>query len=232
MTTDANEALREILRVSFESLYRQILAVEVSTFLAKHADLKDGTNRQLVVRNGFLPPRQIRTPVGSITVRRPRVRDKRVGTSKACPSIIPTYKRAGATRFMHSLVPWLYIKGKLEGTYRYVLPALIGPTAVDLPPRELQILEHQWQTTHSAWTKATYPTARSVGFTTVGLSEEFGDEDLWVLVATEQAGPTIVDIVPGHPWDRTIPTRWESRLSSWGIQGSLTSVQGHPRFRI
>ena len=52
------------------------IEVEVDDFLAQHAERRDNSGRRLVVRNGYLPPRELFTGAGSLAVQQPRVRDK------------------------------------------------------------------------------------------------------------------------------------------------------------
>ncbi len=72
-----------------------------------------------MVRNGYLPERQIQTGIGSIPVRQPRVRDQRVRAEDRFTSqILPPYFRR--TKSIEELLPWLYLKGVSTGNRRTI----------------------------------------------------------------------------------------------------------------
>jgi putative transposase len=68
----------------------------VAEFFAEHGELKDEQDRQRVVRNGYLPEREIQTGIGAVAVRAPRVRDRQ-GTIKFSSAILPRYLRRSIT---------------------------------------------------------------------------------------------------------------------------------------
>jgi putative transposase len=59
-----------------------MLQEAIETKVAEHVracqQLQDPMNGRLVTRNSYLPSRDILTGIGSLNVRQPRVRDKRV----------------------------------------------------------------------------------------------------------------------------------------------------------
>ena len=82
---------------SASRLVSQILEAEVEEFLSSHAQLADETGKPRVVRNGYLPLRQVRTALGKVPVRIPRVRDRSKGPLseriKFSSKIISPYQR-------------------------------------------------------------------------------------------------------------------------------------------
>ena len=58
------------------------LEEEVESYLARHAKVRDESGRRLVVRNGHCPEREIQTGLGAVSVRRPRVDDRRVDDAR------------------------------------------------------------------------------------------------------------------------------------------------------
>src|SRR4051794_22900465 len=80
--TLADDPLLAVLREGARRMLAQAIEAEVEAFLAAHADLTDGQGRRRLVRNGHAPERSIQTGVGSIEVRRPRVRDRGDGSSE------------------------------------------------------------------------------------------------------------------------------------------------------
>jgi len=69
-------------------MLREAVEAEVQEFLIRHAPLKDGNNRQRVVRNGYLPELTIQTGLGDVAVTAPRVRD-REGAIRFSSQILP-----------------------------------------------------------------------------------------------------------------------------------------------
>ncbi len=115
-------------------MLQEALEVEVQEFVARHEHAVDAEGRRQVVRNGFLPQREVLTGAGSLEVRQPRVRDKR---SQEHPeavnytsSILPKYLRR--SRNMNELIPWLYLRGISTGQFQGALESLVGPDAKGL----------------------------------------------------------------------------------------------------
>ena len=53
------------------------LQAEVAAYVEAEADELDENGKRLVVRNGTLEPREVATAAGAISIRAPRVDDKR-----------------------------------------------------------------------------------------------------------------------------------------------------------
>ncbi len=119
--------MTEILREGARKLLGEMIQQEVEDWLAERAHLRDEQGHRQVVRNGYLPEREIVTGLGPITVRQPRVRDRRPG-DRAEPfssKILPPYLRK--TKSVEELIPWLYLKGISTGDFSEALKALVGP---------------------------------------------------------------------------------------------------------
>jgi predicted transcriptional regulator len=56
--------------------------VEIELFISQYVDLKDEIGRQRIVRNGYLPEREIQSGIGLLAVKAPRVRDRHRDQSK------------------------------------------------------------------------------------------------------------------------------------------------------
>ena len=82
--------LDELVRHGAQQMLQSAIESEVNEFLAQHANRRDANGRRRVVRNGYLPPRQILTGAGRLEVEQPRVRDHaralvlRAGPSPPC----------------------------------------------------------------------------------------------------------------------------------------------------
>ena len=117
--------MTEVLRHGARTLLAQAIEAEVAMFLASHADLVDKRVPRRLARNGFLPERTVRTGIGEVPVRQPRVRDRGPAAADArirfTSSILPRYLRR--TRSLEELLPWLYLKGISSALRRSALRA-------------------------------------------------------------------------------------------------------------
>ena len=66
-----------------------------------------------VVRNGYLPERELQTGLGPVTVQIPKVRAKTGEAVTFRSALVPPYIRK--TKSMEAAVPWLYLKGVSSG---------------------------------------------------------------------------------------------------------------------
>ncbi len=74
---EARSVLDDLTRQGAQRMLKEALEVEVQEFVARHEHVVDEEGRRQVVRNGFLPRREVLTGAGSLEVRQARVRDKR-----------------------------------------------------------------------------------------------------------------------------------------------------------
>jgi transposase-like protein len=116
--------IEEVARAGARLALQKAIEDEVAEYVEAHASHRDGAGRRLVVRNGHKPERTILTGVGPLTVRQPRVDDRRVDedgvrfqfTSKILPPYLRKTKEiADLTLSGVEGVPWLYLKGISTG---------------------------------------------------------------------------------------------------------------------
>ena len=69
-------ALEEIVRAGARRMLQAALDAEVAEFLAQCGSVLDAEGRRVVVRNGYLPERELVAGIGPIEVQQPRVRDR------------------------------------------------------------------------------------------------------------------------------------------------------------
>ena len=79
--TDAGQSERgftreELIRRGAQDLIQKAIEVEVQALLASFEKVRLLGGRRAVVRNGYLPERDILTPMGEIPVRIPKVPDR------------------------------------------------------------------------------------------------------------------------------------------------------------
>jgi putative transposase len=117
LETMARTGAREMLALALED--------EIREHLEKYKDLRDEKGRKLVVRNGYHPERDIITGIGPLTIRQPRVDDRKLATEErfSC-KILPRYMRRAPS--IDNLVPVLYLKGVSTNDFKTALASNIG----------------------------------------------------------------------------------------------------------
>ena len=143
-------ALDEILHEGAQAMLKQALVAEVDAYLEAKMDVRDLQGRRQVVRNGYLPERQISTPVGRLSVKQPRVRDKRGKEGEAFESsIVPPYMRRSPK--LDELIPWLYLKGISTGDMLPALEALVGKSSKGFSASTIVRLKEHWTREFESW---------------------------------------------------------------------------------
>ena len=79
-------------------------AIETEEYIARYADFRDETGKRLFVRNGKAQERTITVGAGAISLRAPRVDNRRDG-QKFTSKILPPYLRKSPK--VESLIPIL-----------------------------------------------------------------------------------------------------------------------------
>jgi len=149
----SQDVLTEIVRSGAQKMLAAALEHEVADYLAQHSDVRDEDGHRLVVRNGHGREREIQTGVGNVSVRQPRVNDRRVDEkgdrSKFTSKILPPYLRR--TKAIEELIPWLYLKGVSTGDFVEALGALLGTDAPGLSASTVVRLKQVWETDFKDW---------------------------------------------------------------------------------
>lgn len=149
----SQDVMTEILRAGAQKMLTDMIQQEVEDWLAQRAHLRDERGRRQVVRNGYLPQREITSGVGAVKVKQPRVRDRRPAdqaepfTSK----ILPPYLRK--TKSIEELIPWLYLKGVSTGDFSEALAALVGPGCPGLSATTVTRLKSVWEQEFQEWNR-------------------------------------------------------------------------------
>lgn len=148
-TTDP---LTDVLRRGARQLLTAALESEVEAFLGGYRDARDASGRRAVVRNGYLPEREVQTGIGAVPVKQPRVRVREadgVEVPKFTSKILPPYLRR--SRSIEELIPWLYLKGISTNGYDEALAALLGPDAPGLSASSIVRLKKAWEDEYGDW---------------------------------------------------------------------------------
>ena len=127
------DALTDVLRSGARRLLAEAIEAEVEEYLAQYQEV-DEQGRRRVVRNGYLPERDIQTGLGGVTVKVPRTRDRASTSSDETlqfrSKLVPPYLRRAKS--VEELLPWLYLRGISTGDFSEALGALLGPDAPGL----------------------------------------------------------------------------------------------------
>ncbi len=87
------DSLTDLLRRGARGLLEKAVEAELQGLLDQYENVIDLAGRQAVVRNGYLPERDIPTGLGSVPVRIPKVRDRSGSGVKFNSALVPPYVR-------------------------------------------------------------------------------------------------------------------------------------------
>ena len=145
----AEDPLTVVLRQGAQRLLAQAIEAEVAMLLAQYADHRDAQGRHILVRNGYLPEREVQTGIGAVRVKVPRVRDRSGAGIQFHSLLLPPYIRR--SKSLDALLPWLYLKGVSTGDFSEALQALLGPEAPGLSPATISRLKQRWHEELAQW---------------------------------------------------------------------------------
>jgi putative transposase len=87
------DPLTELLRAGAQQLIRQAVEAELQELLVQHSERRTADGKAGVVRNGYLPERELQTGVGPVTVQIPKVRAKTGEPVTFRSALVPPYVR-------------------------------------------------------------------------------------------------------------------------------------------
>ena len=136
------DPMTELLRTGAEQLIYQAVEGELQELLARHTERRLCDGRAGVVRNGYLPARELQTGLGPVTVKIPKVRAKTGEAVTFRSALVPPYVRK--TKTLEAALPWLYLKGVSSGEMGAALEVLVGPQAKGLSASTVSRLKQVW----------------------------------------------------------------------------------------
>ena len=146
------DLLTELLRAGAQKLIYQAVEAELQELLEGHAERRTADGKAGVVRNGYLPERELQTGVGPVTVRIPKVRTKTGEPVTFHSALVPPYVRK--TKSLEAALPWLYLKGISSGEMSEALAVLVGQEATGLSASTVSRLKQVWAEQYSRWREA------------------------------------------------------------------------------
>jgi transposase-like protein len=138
--------LEGFVREKAQELIQEILEQEVTELLGRaKSERKAVVDSPEGYRNGHGKPRHLVTSIGTITVRRPRVR----GLEERFESrVLPLFARR--TKEVGALLPELYLHGLAEGDFELAMRGLLGEKA-PLSKATMRRLREGWTQDFEAW---------------------------------------------------------------------------------
>jgi len=192
------EELEGWVRVKIQEFIQELLKQEVTELLGRARYQRrapvDGAQGY---RNGYGKPRKLTLGMGTITIRRPRVR----GLEERFESrILPLFARR--TREVSDLLPELYLHGLAEGDFDLALRGLLGEEA-PLSASTVARLKEKWHAEWEAWQKQRLDDLQVVYLWVDGIYVKAGLEKeraalLVVIAGLVDGRKVVVAVTPGH----------------------------------
>jgi putative transposase len=225
----AEDPLTAVLRQGAQRLLAQAIEAEVAMLLAQYADQRDAQGRHILVRNGFLPEREVQTGIGAVRVKVPRVRDRSGAGIQFHSLLLPPYIRR--SKSLEALLPWLYLKGVSTGDFSEALQALLGPEAPGLSPATISRLKQRWHEELVQWQGRSLAGKRYVYFWVDGVYFETRLEEarhciLIIIGATPSGHKELIGLWDGY---RESEQSWKDLLldlKSRGLEHGPTLAIG------
>lgn len=205
------DPLTAVLRHGAKELIRKAVEAELSEMLASYSDVRLLDGRPAVVRNGYLPSREIQTGIGEVEVRVPKVRDRSGSGIHFSSQLLPPYLRR--TKSIEELIPWLYLKGLSTGDYTEALSALVGESARGLSANTVSRLKEKWLDEHKEWQRQDLSDKRYVYWWADGIYSKVRMDDklcLLVIIGVTESG--VKELVAVHDGYRESAASWEEVL--------------------
>ena len=149
--TEAQVSLDELAREGARRMIATALEAEVADYVDRFADAVDEDGRRLVVRNGRARERKLTVGSGTVSIKAPRINDKRVDPDsgerrKFSSKILPAYARRSPK--VTEVLPVLYLHGLSTGDFGPALRDLLGEDAAGLSPASISRLTKAWHAEH------------------------------------------------------------------------------------
>ena len=143
------DVLTGLLKSGARDLITQAVQAELSEFLSRYEEVTDDLGRKQVVRNGYLPQREIMTGLGPVDIKVPKTRDRSGQKIHFRSELLPPYIKR--TQSVETVLPWLYLKGISTGDFSEALAALLGKDAKGLSSGTISRLKQCWIQEYDDW---------------------------------------------------------------------------------
>lgn len=221
------EVLEAHMREHAQVLLQELLEHEVEVRLGRaHAERRI-PGAPTVYRNGYGKPRRLATTIGTLTIRRPRVR----GLEEQFESqVLPLFKRY--TDSVKKVLPDLYLHGLALGDFELALRGLFGGAA-PLSESSIMRLKAEWEHQFQTWSQRSLDELDIVYCWADGLYVKAGLEKgkaalLVIIGATTKGEKVLLAVASGQ---RESTESWAAVLRDLRARGlrpfRLLSADGH-----
>jgi len=223
--------LEQWARGQIQAQLQHLLEEEVTTFLGRgrheRRDMVSPIDPPPGSRNGYGKPRAFSMMSGTVTVRRPRVRDL---TDRFESKVLPLFTRR--TQEVGTVLPELYLHGLSAGDFELALRGLLGEGA-PLSASSIQRLKARFELEYETWTKRDLSDLEVVYWWADGLYVKAGIADrksaLLTIVGALSTGEKIV--LACDSGERESKESWLTVVRSLRERGlkfpRLTVADGH-----
>lgn len=228
LSTPTWETLEAFARAKVQAFVQALLEAEVTELLGRGKSVRRAAvDAPAGYRNGFGKPRRLALTNGTITVRRPRVRDL---AERFASRLLPLFARRTAE--VGALLPRLYLHGLAHGDFELALRGLLGEGA-PLSPSSIARLKAQWQAEYAAWAHRRLDAQAVVYVWADGLYVKAGLEQekaalLVVIGAFADGHKEVLAVTPGY---RESTASWAAVLRDLTARGlgvpQLVVADGH-----
>lgn len=221
--------LDEMIRRGARQVIEQAIEAEVAELIERFSNVTTLHGQRTVVRNGYLPEREVLTAAGAVTVKVPKVRDRSGGGVKFNSQIVPPYVRKSPR--VSSALPWLYLKGISSGDMSEALGVLLGEDARGLSANVVGRLKAQWADEQVRWSQRDLAASRYVYWWADGIhtglrSDHSDGQCLLVIIGvTPEGRKERVAIADGY---RESKASWRDVLLELKARG----LQAGPRLAV
>jgi putative transposase len=167
--------LDDLIQQGARQIIQQAIEAELASLLERFDNVKTLDGRRTVIRNGYLPEREVVTAIGPVTVKVPKVRDRSGSGVKFNSDIVPPYVRKSPR--VSAALPWLYLRGVSTGDMSEALSVLLGEEAKGLSPNVVSRLKAQWADEHALWNQRDLSNARWVYWWADGIHTGLRSDD-------------------------------------------------------
>lgn len=138
-----------LLRQGAQQLIAKAVEAELAALLLHyHGHEVDG--KAAVIRNGYLPERTLKTGIGAVVVKVPKVRDRSGTGIKFNSELLPPYLKR--TQNLEDFLSVLYLRGISTGDFNESLSALFGEQSKGFSAGTISRLKACWKEEYAEWT--------------------------------------------------------------------------------
>lgn len=183
--------LDDLVKRGARQVIQQAIEAELAELLSTCSNITTLHGKRAVVRNGYLPEREVLTAAGQIVVQVPKVRDRTGSGIKFNSNVVPPYVRKSPR--VSAALPWLYLKGISTGNMADALKVLLGDDARGLSANVVSRLKEQWAGEHTNWNRRDLSLSRYVYWWADGIhtglrSEHSDGQCLLVIIGVTPEG--------------------------------------------